>query len=282
MEDLTKEQLILVALFISFVTSIATGIVTVSLMQQAPSSVVAPVEKIIEHTVEKAASATPSSSAAVSQALPVQSSVASEDQIVSAVSRAEKGLVRIQDVKNGVFAGLGIIVKSMHGPLISGASTVIVADASNFSSDGTYALSGAGTSTIPLSIIARNENYKLAFFAPTATSTVLKGAVAIGNPDSLRLGQTVIALSGQDHDIISKGIVTSLDTMPGTTTISYIESDAIAGLTGAPLVTVDGSVVGFETSSATLESGASNAFLPIDVIEQQLSLLADASSTASQ
>ena len=36
MEHLNKQQLILLTLLISFVTSIATGIVTVSLMDQAP------------------------------------------------------------------------------------------------------------------------------------------------------------------------------------------------------------------------------------------------------
>src|SRR3989344_6630264 len=52
-KDLNKSQLILLAVLLSFVTSIATGITTVTLMQQAPASVIVPVTRIIRETVEK-------------------------------------------------------------------------------------------------------------------------------------------------------------------------------------------------------------------------------------
>src|SRR3989338_4605676 len=52
-KDLNKSQLILLAVLLSFVTSIATGITTVTLMQQAPTSFTAPVNRIIKQTVEK-------------------------------------------------------------------------------------------------------------------------------------------------------------------------------------------------------------------------------------
>ena len=44
-KDLNKSQLILLAILLSFITSIATGIVTVTLMQQAPSSVTVPINR---------------------------------------------------------------------------------------------------------------------------------------------------------------------------------------------------------------------------------------------
>src|SRR5258706_15542995 len=53
MKDLNKSQLILLAVLLSFVTSIATGITTVTLMQQAPPSFTAPVNRVIQQTVEK-------------------------------------------------------------------------------------------------------------------------------------------------------------------------------------------------------------------------------------
>ena len=52
-KDLNKSQLILLAVLLSFVTSIATGITTVTLMQQAPESAIVPVTRIIRETVEK-------------------------------------------------------------------------------------------------------------------------------------------------------------------------------------------------------------------------------------
>ena len=52
-KDLNKSQLILLAILLSFVISIATGITTVTLMEQAPSSVTVPVTRIVRETVEK-------------------------------------------------------------------------------------------------------------------------------------------------------------------------------------------------------------------------------------
>ncbi len=52
-KELNKSQLILLALLLSFVTSIATGITTVTLMDQAPASVTVPINRIVRETVEK-------------------------------------------------------------------------------------------------------------------------------------------------------------------------------------------------------------------------------------
>jgi hypothetical protein len=52
-KELNKSQLILLAVLLSFVTSIATGITTVTLMEQAPNSVTVPINRIVRETVEK-------------------------------------------------------------------------------------------------------------------------------------------------------------------------------------------------------------------------------------
>ncbi|MEK7175210.1 MAG: hypothetical protein AAB693_00160 [Patescibacteria group bacterium] len=52
-KDLNKSQLILLAILLSFIVSIATGIVTVSLIQQAPPSITTPINRVIKQTVEK-------------------------------------------------------------------------------------------------------------------------------------------------------------------------------------------------------------------------------------
>ena len=53
LEQLTKTQIVLLTLFVSFVTSIATGIVTITLMDQAPSDVTRTIDRVIEKTVER-------------------------------------------------------------------------------------------------------------------------------------------------------------------------------------------------------------------------------------
>ncbi|MEX2052527.1 MAG: hypothetical protein WD991_02430 [Candidatus Paceibacterota bacterium] len=72
LNDLNKSQLILLAILLSFVTSIATGITTVTLMQQAPASITVPINRVIRETVQQMA---PESSQAS-----VQASLSTEDK----------------------------------------------------------------------------------------------------------------------------------------------------------------------------------------------------------
>ena len=67
LEHLTKHQIVLLTLLVSFVTSIATGIVTVSLVNQAPPSVTRTINQIVEHTVERVVPATQGAGTAASK-----------------------------------------------------------------------------------------------------------------------------------------------------------------------------------------------------------------------
>lgn len=52
-QELNKKQLILLTLLITFVVSIATGIITVTLMQQMPKSTTQTINNVIQRTIEK-------------------------------------------------------------------------------------------------------------------------------------------------------------------------------------------------------------------------------------
>ncbi len=52
-KELNKTQLILLTLLITFVVSIATGIVTVTLMQQMPKSATQTITNVIQRTIER-------------------------------------------------------------------------------------------------------------------------------------------------------------------------------------------------------------------------------------
>src|SRR3989344_505323 len=78
MEELNKTHLILLALLVSFVTSSATGIVTVALMDQAPPAITQTISRVVKETERVIVPA--KQTAAVETVI-----VKEEDYIVSAV-----------------------------------------------------------------------------------------------------------------------------------------------------------------------------------------------------
>src|SRR3989338_8034713 len=93
MEQLTKQQIVLVTLLVSFVTSIATGIVTVALMDQAPPGVTQTINRVVERTIEKVVPAPTQQTASV---ITKETIVVKEDAlVVEAVAKNTKSVVSI-------------------------------------------------------------------------------------------------------------------------------------------------------------------------------------------
>lgn len=88
MEELNKTQLILLALLVSFVTSSATGIVTVALMDQAPPAITQTINRVVKETERVIVPA--KQQAAVETVV-----VKEEDYIVSAVDANLPNVVTI-------------------------------------------------------------------------------------------------------------------------------------------------------------------------------------------
>lgn len=89
MNQLNNNQLILLAILVSFVTSIATGIFTVSLMDQAPPSVTRTINRVVETTVERVV---PSGEKIVTEKIVIEKE---NEVVVEAIEKASPGIIEI-------------------------------------------------------------------------------------------------------------------------------------------------------------------------------------------
>ncbi len=134
-KELNKSQLILLAVFLSFITSIATGITTVTLMEQAPVSVTTPINRVVQQTIEKIVQVEGKTS---TQTVIVKE----EDLVVDAIAKNQASVFtitrEIPDIENNI-----IEIPVGRGFVISNQDT-IVADAALVPNDGTYYVKNAG------------------------------------------------------------------------------------------------------------------------------------------
>ena len=111
MEDLNKHQIVLLTLLISFVTSIATGIMTVSLLQEAPLEVTRNINRIVEKTIE---TVTPATILTPQQKEVTTVVVKEEDLIIDSINKNIKSVVRIKEKDSLTnitdFYGIGLVM----------------------------------------------------------------------------------------------------------------------------------------------------------------------------
>ncbi len=246
MDHLSKQQIVLLAILISFVTSLATGIVTVSLMDQAPSGVTRTVTQVIRETV---ASAVPASGATSTAAV----SIAVNDQVANAVSTVVPSIVRLRDGDTGPVTGIGLFVSS-QGLIMTDKS---IMDKLN----NPEAVFADGTA-MPVSVVRFQIAGDIAFLAPARTFSKTVKPITFADP--AQLGSTVWTLTGTSTLTLSQGIVNELAPAANTPSNWPIMKTSMAGqmvLPGAPLFNAVGQVVGMETS--TLSGGSNAAYYPV-------------------
>ncbi len=221
MEDLTKTQLILLALLVSFVTSMATGIVTVTLMDQAPEPVVQTINRIVERTVETVREAVPTPDKTPRQNVITKETtvvVKEEDLITQTIEKNAARVVRISATvgtssPEEVFAGIGVILTSDGIVAADAASIPAGAIGLHAAFDGAMyelaALSGAKKQGLALYRIG--DQTGVPPNEPTPTPKFKPATLA--DVSSLKLGQTVIALGGRTRTSVAMGAISSL--VPG-------------------------------------------------------------------
>ncbi|MDP9249340.1 MAG: hypothetical protein M3M85_02430 [bacterium] len=226
-KDLNKSQLILLAVLLSFITSIATGITTVTLMQQAPPSVTVPVNRVIRQTVEKIQQ--------VEGKTTVQTVVVKEeDLVVDAIAKnrdATFALSRGEDFAE-VPAGRAFAVSDQG---------LIVADASLVPGEGIYHATNA------------SGKFRAHFVATEKGFSLLKLGAPVNSTDKLTFsvpvaGDIAAMKAGQKIIVLGKNIATA---MFEASDASGINVSVTTENAGALVLNLDGEALGVAVLNTT-------------------------------
>ena len=234
-EELSKSQIVLLTLLVSFVTSIATGIVTVSLMDQAPPAITQSVDRIIERTVEKVV---PGQAAAV---VTTKTVIVKESDLISqAVEKITPSVVRLYSGTSteSTFFGFGVVINE-EGTILGDVEAI-------GEIEKMYALRSDGVASV-VAVDMRKHELGIAYLRASTTASWMPAQFFGGHT---MLGQTIIAISGKVTTRIEDGIITaSVPTDSGGSFLdTNISSDWI--LPGGVLINTDGEVVGISTLSS--------------------------------
>lgn len=249
MEDLTKSQIVLLTLFVSFVTSIATGIVTVTLMDQAPEGVIQPINRVVEKTVERVVPTNANQTIVKEQIVKEQ-----EQLVISAIDRNMQSVVEFRSVHAATSTpstGLGVIV-SKEGLVVTDSALVA-------NTESIRASYGGRMFSVQRLPVASNEPYAFVRLTPDtkeeqATSTqktepIPFQPISLADASTLKLGQTAITLGGAGGETAFIGIISRINRNtadPERKTIAWLETNIELGTesSGAPLITIDGTLAG--------------------------------------
>lgn len=271
MEELNKNQIILLTLLISFVTSIATGIMTTSLLQEAPVEITRNINRIVEKTVETVT--TPITQTSVQKETKTVI-VKEEDLLVDSISKNVKSIVRIKEknpfTEEVSFYGIGLVV-SKDG--------LIATDRKFVTTTHVYtATLNDNTSVLLVPQAVDKQTNFIIFKAILGEKSVVVFTPATISDIEPKLGQTLISVGGDSSNAVAVGRVSSLnfkDMTSGSTTVKTLNSidtdispkDLVVG---SPIFNLSGDIVGVKLSNDGLRS-----FTPISVFKRELSSITE-------
>lgn len=262
--NLNTQQIVLLCLLVSFVTSIATGITVVSLMQQTPEPVTQTINRVIERTVETVTQQPVEEIKNIISQKPEPSKevvtvvVNQEDQSINAVSKNESSIARIfLNTKGGEFVTMGLVLNK--------AGDIIV-DKRMIDRRSTYAAyfgtkkflvkysSGSETNDF---VVLKVQGENLNDFTPAT----------MGDSNTLKLAQSVISLSGARQTSVAVGEVESFAKANDGSLISIDTSvNPQNVLTGSVLLNLQGAVIGIKVFT----SEDRTVFMPINTLKSQI------------
>jgi len=297
MDELNKSQIVLLTLLVSFVTSLATGIATVSLMEQGITPVTNTVNQIVERTKEvivrvqepqdklviteketvvvsqsdlvaEAVSKNKNSSIILYQILPAEEVV--EDTLEPSIE--PESLVgepeTVEDGTKEMLASSTValdsaaqakqkLVFASRAVVLTGG--VIVADASNVNNDAEYGLLNSNKEVVKANILG---TYSGIVILQAEAGT----AATLGDTSTIERGQAVIMLSGTGRLRVTTTIISDILLRDGN--VYSIETDKGTDTPGSVLINIKGELIGISTGVSRVDG--SSWFAPSSTIEAAL------------
>ena len=297
--------MIMLVLLVSFVTSIATGIVTVTLVNQAPPPITSTINRVVEKTVE---TITPEDFGKKTVV------VTEEDRIIGIVREVAPAVVSViaskdvpvfedilvdpfgsDDLLREFFPDLRIPQRKQTGTerreISSGSGFFVTTEGmlltnKHVVADATadYTLILNTGEKIAAEVLARDPFQDLAILkAKQQDRKRAFTALPLGDSGALEVGQTVIAVGnalGEFNNTVSVGIISGLDrnivaegSAAGPEELrQLIQTDAAVnpGNSGGPLISLRGQVIGINTAIARSAENIGFA-LPINIARRHVS-----------
>ncbi len=243
LEHLSKHQIVLLTLLVSFVSSIATGIVTVSLLGQAPS-VTKTINQIVEHTIQTVVPGAPTQAAAVVTQKTVV--VKDDDLTAQSIASVQKSIVRIVGKGSDELIARGVIISASGNALTDSGAL----DASDFTSFEAILPSGMRVAvTLPKTHATTTPLITVSLAVGTSTGFA---PAAVAAQSKLQLGQSVIRIGGTTSDIVGSGLIAALP-QEGS---NEIQASVGSTVPGSLIMTLFGEVVGLSTNNSMQDGSA--------------------------
>jgi hypothetical protein len=281
-EQLTKTQMLMLTLLVSFMTAIATGIVTVTLLDEAPPIVTNSINRVVERTVTRVpAEEDGQNKTGIEKVVERQTRVVVQEgnQIAQASASVQPRIVRLYHVRGGTaqqpaerFLSLGTLV-SPDGLVLVDEAVAAVNNIENVRARGSGDMSGSVT------LIDTHPGAGTALVRVSSPDIVNRGNVTLTPLTQVSLGQTALAFPGVEGTKLARGYIAGFEDVlqqPETsaTSTAYGTVEASMGdwsmATGTPLISSAGRLIGIFTPSQGNTGEGTNVTVPFTRVRKQM------------